>query len=244
MKKDSMMKNSPAPLRRGGGNTRSGRSMAREKPSGTLMRILLGTAVLFMALYASFMRGSKMSRLTWAQENAASPEPQSASRSADSTTAAKSGGGQQKSGVTWDSLREVQESLNKREARIRESEQMLEQKEQRIAGIEQEIVKKIEELKLLKQEIEQMGKQLDEQKEQRIKELSKIFEGAPPEKAGSIFAQTDASTAAAIIMRMDKRKAGRLWGFVDPKLAAEITKNIIAEDARAKKLSDRRSSGQ
>ncbi len=153
----------------------------------------------------------------WAQENL-------------SASAVKSKGSEKN--ATWESLRDVQESLKKREAKIQETEGILEKKEQRLASVKQEIIQRLEELKLLNKKIDEKEKQLDEQQEKRIKDLSKIFEGAPPEKAGSIIAQTDISTAAEIIMRMDKRKAGQLWGFVDPKLAAEITRNIIAKGAR------------
>jgi len=206
-------------------------------------RVLLGIAILTVAVYSLFLRSSKISQLS----GPASLTPQRGVGEcwAQETPAASAAKSKEKvENATWDSLRDVQEFLKKREAKIQETEGILEKKEQRLSSVKQEIIQRLEELKLLNKKIEEKEKQLDEQQEKRIKDLSKIFEGAPPEKAGSIIAQTDISTAAEIIMRMDKRKAGQLWGFIDPKLAAEITKNIIAKGAREEKFSTRQSSGQ
>ncbi|MEW6379318.1 MAG: hypothetical protein AB1611_06890 [bacterium] len=175
------------------------------------LQLLVGAAILAATACCMFLRNSRIGNFSWVKESAAGQ-------------AAKSGVSGKE--PTWESLKEVQQSLAGREAKVREREEMLEKKEQRLADIKNEIIRNVEALKLLKKEIEEKSRQLDEQQEKRIKELSKIFEGAPPEKAGSIIAQTDLSTASEIIMRMDKKKAGRLWGFVDPKLAAEITRNI------------------
>lgn len=185
----------------------------------SLPRTLLGSAIVAVAVYAAFLKGSSISRLRLVRESLAGQSKAS--------SASMAAGGS----PTWESLAQVQRSLAEREAKLREREKALDEQEQRLSAIKQEIIQSLELMKALQREIEEKGRKLDEQQEKRIKELSKIFESAPPEKAGSIIAQTDLLTAAEIIMRIDKRKAGRIWGYVDPKLAAKITQHIAQQDA-------------
>jgi len=60
----------------------------------------------------------------------------------------------------------------------------------------------------------------------RYKEMAKVYESAPPAKAGAMLEKLDTKTAAGITMNMKKEKAGAIWGFITSQKAVEITKEI------------------
>jgi flagellar motility protein MotE (MotC chaperone) len=60
----------------------------------------------------------------------------------------------------------------------------------------------------------------------RYKEMAKVYEAAPPAKAGAMLEKLDTKTAAGITMNMKKDKAGAIWGYISAQKAVEITKEI------------------
>jgi flagellar motility protein MotE (MotC chaperone) len=60
----------------------------------------------------------------------------------------------------------------------------------------------------------------------KLKNLAKVYEAAPPAKAGSMLEKLDIKTAAGITMNMKRDKAGIIWGYIDTQKAVEITKEI------------------
>jgi flagellar motility protein MotE (MotC chaperone) len=48
----------------------------------------------------------------------------------------------------------------------------------------------------------------------------------PPAKAGAMLETLDIETAAGITMNMKRDKAGNIWGYLTPKKAVDITKEI------------------
>ena len=76
--------------------------------------------------------------------------------------------------------------------------------------------KKIEQLIVLKE---------TEEAKDLIK-LAKVFEATPAEQAGPMFNKLDVKIAAKILVRMQGRKAGKIWGYVDPDRAAKISREL------------------
>jgi len=60
----------------------------------------------------------------------------------------------------------------------------------------------------------------------RFRDLAKVYEATPPEKVGALLNKMDNKTAAGIIMQMNVKKAGAVWGQLNPEKAVEITKAI------------------
>ena len=185
-----------------------------KRPFGQL---LLGIIILCIAIYCLLLRNSKINHLSWAQENLPS-------KLTEQSPATK------KNELEWEYIQDLQEALEKKKIEIEGEKLLLEKKEQQLALIKQEIIEQIETLQSLKKQIEQGLNQLNEQDEKRIREFLKLFERTPMDQACSIIsslAKTDISTVIEIIMRMEKRKAKRLWENVDPKLGAKITKLMM-----------------
>jgi len=185
-----------------------------KRPFGQL---LLGIIILCIAIYCLLLRNSKINHLSWAQENLPS-------KLTEQSPATK------ENELAWEYIQDLQEALEKKKIEIEGEKLLLEKKEQHLALIKQEIIEQIETLQSLKKQIEQGLNQLNEQDEKRIREFLKLFERTPMDQACSIIsslAKTDISTVIEIIMRMEKRKAKRLWENVDPKLGAKITKLMM-----------------
>ncbi len=118
----------------------------------------------------------------------------------------------------------------KNELDIRESN--LRADEQRLLALRKEITDKIA---LLKSQEEKLTSSLDAGKAaetKRYKDLAKVYESAPPAKAGKMLEQLDIKTAAGLTMNMKKDKAGAVWGYITPQKAAEITKEITRNGGR------------
>ena len=88
---------------------------------------------------------------------------------------------------------------------------------------------KIGELTKLKAEIIKAMGEKETLKKKKMTELAKLYEGASPEQASSILEKLDPKIAAQIFLTMNKRNAGKIWGFVNPDIAVKITQYITKE---------------
>ena len=182
-------------------------------------QLLLGIIILCIAIYCLLLRNAKINHLSWAQEN----HPAKLTEQSPTPEANE---------LVWKRIQSLQEALEKKKIKIEGKNDLLEKKERQLALMKQEINEQITTLQALKEQIEQVLNQLDEQDEKRIQEILKLFERTPMDQACSIIsnlAKTDIATVIEIIMRMEKRKAKRLWENVDPKLGAKITKIMMAK---------------
>ncbi|MGA1868786.1 MAG: MotE family protein [bacterium] len=130
-------------------------------------------------------------------------------------------------------LKRKEKNLHDIEKKLREKEALLNEREARLEEIKKDINltldKKIEELTQLKTTIEKALLERQRLKEQQMAELAKLYEGATPEQASSILEKLDPKIAAQIFLSMNKRNAGKIWGFVNPDIAVKITKHITKE---------------
>jgi len=116
--------------------------------------------------------------------------------------------------------------LKKREKALDLREKGLDAKLENLGSVKREIEKRLEELKLVKAGIE---KAVDGQKavnDTNITKLAKVYESTPPEQAGPMLSGLDAEIAAQIVLKMNNMKAGKIWGFVDPKKAILISNEL------------------
>ncbi len=193
----------------------------------SFLQIFLGITILTISFLFFFRRNFKTDQVSWAQDNSA-------------LTQGKNTSVEENQADVFEGIQKLQESLKRKEEEISQKSRLIDQKVERLNIVKQDILQQIEAFQSLRQEIERKLQQLEDQKEVSIKKLSKIFEGTPPEEASAIIAKTDVPTAAEIILRMEKRKAGKMWGFIDPKLAAKITSFIMEKNTLAsnKELAD------
>jgi flagellar motility protein MotE (MotC chaperone) len=122
--------------------------------------------------------------------------------------------------------RDLVSALQKKSTELESRETALKAEEQKLQALKKEITDKIDVLRKIE---EQMTAKLEADKttsNKKFKDLAKVYEAAPPDKAGAMLERMDVQTAAAITMNMKRDKAGIIWGYINPQRAVEITREI------------------
>ena len=136
--------------------------------------------------------------------------------------------------VTDDPLkkeRDLLASLQKRQKDLDMRESSLKAEEEKMLALKKEIMEKIDALKSLET---QLSSKLDMEKTndtKRLKELAKVYEATPPQKAAAMLEKLEVKTAAGITINMKRERAGLIWGYLTPQKAVAIT-NEITRTAR------------
>ncbi len=131
--------------------------------------------------------------------------------------------------VTDDPLkkeRDLLASLQKRQKELDMRESSLKAEEEKILALKKEIMEKIDALKSLET---QLSSKLDMEKTndaKRLKELAKVYEATPPQKAAAMLEKLEVKTAAGITINMKRERAGLIWGYLTPQKAVAITNEI------------------
>jgi len=131
--------------------------------------------------------------------------------------------------VTEDGLqkeRDLLTILQKKQKDLDARENTLKAEEQKIVALKKEVMEKMDALKLMET---QLNAKLDSEKtqdEKRFKDLAKVYEATPPQKAAAMLEKLDVKSAAGITINMKRDKAGLIWGYLAPQKAVEITNEI------------------
>ena len=131
--------------------------------------------------------------------------------------------------VTDDPLkkeRDLLASLQKRQKDLDMRESSLKAEEEKMLALKKEIMEKIDALKSLET---QLSSKLDMEKTndtKRLKELAKVYEATPPQKAAAMLEKLEVKTAAGITINMKRERAGLIWGYLTPQKAVAITNEI------------------
>jgi flagellar motility protein MotE (MotC chaperone) len=131
--------------------------------------------------------------------------------------------------VTDDPLkkeRDLLASLQKRQKELDMRESSLKAEEEKMLALKKEIMEKIDALKSLET---QLSSKFDMEKTndaKRLKELAKVYEATPPQKAAAMLEKLEVKTAAGITINMKRERAGLIWGYLTPQKAVAITNEI------------------
>jgi flagellar motility protein MotE (MotC chaperone) len=124
----------------------------------------------------------------------------------------------------WDI--ELLKALQEREANVYIREEGIHKEEERLQTLRRQIQKKLDSLARVETRIAELIKTKQVMEDEKINQLAKVFESTPPEQAGPMLTKLDVDIAAQIIVRMNGRKAGKIWGYVDPDRAVTISKKV------------------
>ena len=131
--------------------------------------------------------------------------------------------------VTEDPLqkeRDLFDFLQKKQKELDTRESIVKAEEQKIVALKKEIMEKIDALKSLET---QLSSKLDADKTndiKRLKDLAKVYEATPPQKAAAMLEKLEVRTAAGITINMKRDRAGLIWGYLTPQKAVAITNEI------------------
>jgi flagellar motility protein MotE (MotC chaperone) len=122
--------------------------------------------------------------------------------------------------------RTLETALQAKLQQLEQREGFLKTEEQRLLTLKLELTEKIDALRALQQQISTATESYKTEESKKIKELARVYEAMPPAKAGAMLETLDIQTAAGITMNMKRDKAGNIWGYLTPKKAVDITKEI------------------
>ena len=117
-------------------------------------------------------------------------------------------------------------ALQKRDEELRIREHALVQEEERLAHVIGQLDERIGVLSGLERRIADLIEQKRIVENEKMVKLAKVFEETPPEQAGPLISRLDVDIAAQLILRMNNRKAGRMWGFVEAGQAVKISEEL------------------
>ena len=110
---------------------------------------------------------------------------------------------------------------------LAERERALKAEEERLLVLRKEVDLKIAKYEKLLGQTEEKQKRKQEEKDAKVDQLVKLFEGMSPEGAAARLAALDDGMAAAILGRMKGRKASAALSIMDPKRVAVIALKIV-----------------
>ena len=117
-------------------------------------------------------------------------------------------------------------ALEQKQREITNRERRLQDDEQRLQALKQEITAKIDVLIELEERLNTVIETAKAVENKKYKDLARVYDATPPEKASVMLEKMDTRTAANITMNMKKDKAGAVLGHLNPQRAVEITKEI------------------
>ena len=121
---------------------------------------------------------------------------------------------------------ELVSGLKQRETDLQLKEDSMRKEEERLKELKLALEKKIETLAQLEKKIADLVATKKTIEDEKLLKLAKVFEETPAEQAGPLLSKLDIDIAAQLLMKMTGRKAGKIWGFVEPARAVEISKVI------------------
>ena len=123
---------------------------------------------------------------------------------------------------------ELLQSLAERRNRIDQQESEVELRENLLQATERRIDEKIEELKRIEQTITSLVQTYDEQQENKLKSLVKIYETMKPKSAAAIFETLEMSILLDVVERMREPKLALILQSLSAERAKEITTELRA----------------
>ncbi len=128
--------------------------------------------------------------------------------------------------------RKLLAALTERQKQLDSRELYLKSEEKRLDELKREIVGKIESLKALEEKLTAPLEANVAADEKRFKDLARVYESAPAQQVGTILEKMDTKTAAGILMNMNNKKAGVIWGHIAPSRSVEIANEITAQQGK------------
>jgi len=122
--------------------------------------------------------------------------------------------------------RSLMSTLQERRRLLENRENLIKFEEKKINSLRSEIIARMEIIRGREEKMASPQESTRADDVARFRDLAKVYEATPPEKVGALLNKMDSKTAAGIIMQMNVKKAGAVWGQLNPEKAVEITKAI------------------
>lgn len=121
---------------------------------------------------------------------------------------------------------DVLQRLSERRTTLDGRERDLERREALQKAAEDQIERKISEMKTLQHTIEGLLRQYNDQEDNKMRSLVKIYENMKPKEAAKIFEQLDMSILLEVVERMKEQRVAPIMAEMDPSKAKNITSEL------------------
>ncbi|MGE5547233.1 MAG: MotE family protein [Solirubrobacterales bacterium] len=121
---------------------------------------------------------------------------------------------------------DVLQKLSDRRALLDAREKDIERREALQKAAESQIERKISEMKTLQSTIEGLLRQYNDQEDNKMRSLVKIYENMKPKEAAKIFEQLDMPIMLDVVERMKEQKVAPILAEMDPSKARAVTSEL------------------
>ena len=129
---------------------------------------------------------------------------------------------------------EVLRILEARVQKAEEREHRALEAERQVKLLQADLAKRLEEMRKERKEFLKLLEGSKQKEDENLVSLANSLAETPPERAGLILNELEADLSAAILKRMNKRKAGKIWGFLAAERAASISR-VLANRMKKEK---------
>lgn len=152
----------------------------------------------------------------------AQPQPAAAQAQAPAATPASADPGTGMSQTELDVLQKLQERRGTLDVR----EKDIEKREALLKAAEDQIDRKVAEMKTLQNTIEGLLRQYNDQEDNKMRSLVKIYENMKPKEAAKIFEQLDMNILLEVVERMKEQRVAPIMAEMDPSKAKAVTAEL------------------
>lgn len=153
---------------------------------------------------------------------ASSPAPATAAKAAPPPPP----GGSSDPGALSQTEMDVLQKLTERRNMIDAREKDVERREAMLKAAEDQIERKVSEMRTLQNTIEGLLRQYNDQEDNKMRSLVKIYENMKPKEAAKIFEQLDMPIMLEVVERMKEQKVAPILAEMDPAKARTITSEL------------------
>lgn len=131
--------------------------------------------------------------------------------------------------VNEDQITSVEErrilvSIEDEYAKLGDRESKIDSREMELKTLEMEVDKKLAAMQQLRNELVKLLDRKDATENERIAQLSKIYEKMTPQKAAVLIKALDYQLAVDLLLGIKKKTAGKILDSLDPETATELSK--------------------
>ena len=120
--------------------------------------------------------------------------------------------------------RRILAAIQERNERLGEREEQLEKRELQLKTLEAEVDKKIAAMQQLRNELNQLLDRRDAEEEERIFELSLIYERMNPQQAAVLISELETQLAVNLLLGIKKKTAGQIMERLNAETAIRLSK--------------------
>jgi flagellar motility protein MotE (MotC chaperone) len=192
--------------------------MAERKIRSLMSIIIVGVLIKICLSFYTFLVEAPREpvALSWAESDSAEPQEKADNGSMEGLKKEKEEVGH----------RRLLELIEEKEKTLQRKEESLHLEEERLQALKKDIEDKLAQIIQASETLKALTISKNKHVEENIMKLAKVFESTPPENVGPLLEELDIEIAAQILLRMNGKKAGAVWGYVKQEKALKIIKEM------------------